>query len=138
MMQPHLYFDHGFCNYDCTVCGDVCPTGALKPLTVEEKRQTQMGQVHFILENCIVYCDETSCGACSEHCPTQAVSMVPYKGALTIPQIDPSICVGCGGCESICPAIPYKAIYVEGLETQNRIEIEEEKAEEIEIEDFGF
>jgi len=47
-MQPHLYFDHGFCNYDCTVCGDVCPTGALKPLTVEEKRQTQMGQVHFI------------------------------------------------------------------------------------------
>ena len=137
-MQPHLYFDHGFCNYDCTVCGDVCPTGALKPLTVEEKRQTQMGQVHFILENCIVYCDETSCGACSEHCPTQAVSMVPYKGALTIPQIDPSICVGCGGCESICPAIPYKAIYVEGLETQNRIEIKEEKAEEIEIEDFGF
>lgn len=97
-----------------------------------------MGQVHFILENCIVYYDETSCGACSEHCPTQAVSMVPYKGALTIPHIEPSICVGCGGCESICPAIPYKAIYVEGLEAHNRIEIKEEKAEEIEIEDFGF
>lgn len=138
MMQPHLYFDHGFCNYDCTVCGDVCPTGALTPLTVEEKHHTQMGQVHFILENCIVYYDETSCGACSEHCPTQAVSMVPYKGALTIPHIEPSICVGCGGCESICPAIPYKAIYVEGLEAHNRIEIKEEKAEEIEIEDFGF
>jgi len=27
---------------------------------------------------------------------------------------------------------------VEGLEIQNRIEIKEEKAEEIEIEDFGF
>lgn len=138
MMQPHMYFDHGFCNYDCTVCGDICPTGALKPLTVEEKHKTQMGQVQFIIENCIVYYDETSCGACSEHCPTQAVSMVPYKGALTIPHTEPSICVGCGACESICPAIPYKAIYVEGLKKQNTIEIKYEKPEEIIIEDFGF
>ena len=25
MMQPKLYFDHGFCNYDCTVCCDIVP-----------------------------------------------------------------------------------------------------------------
>jgi len=138
MMQPHLYFDHGYCNYDCTVCGEVCPTGALKPLTVEEKHLTQMGQVQFIIENCIVYNDETSCGACSEVCPTQAVSMIPYKGALTIPYIDTSICIGCGGCESACPAIPYKAIYVEGLEIQGKASIKHEKQEQIEINDFGF
>ncbi len=138
MMQPKLYFDHGFCNYDCTVCGDVCPTGALLPLSVEEKNHTQMGKVHFILENCIVYYDETSCGACSEHCPTQAVRMVPYKGHLTIPETDQSICVGCGGCEYVCPAIPYKSIYVEGLSAQNIIEIEHDEVEEIIIDDFGF
>ena len=138
VMQPKLYFDHGFCNYDCTVCGDVCPTGALLPLTIEEKNHTQMGKVHFILENCIVYYDETSCGACSEHCPTQAVHMVPYKDHLTIPETDPSICVGCGGCEYVCPAIPFKSIYVEGLSTQNIIEIEQEEFEEIMINGFGF
>jgi ferredoxin len=138
MMQPRLYFDHGFCNYDCTICGDVCPTGAILPLTKEEKNHTQMGQVQFIIENCIVYYDETSCGACSEHCPTQAVHMVPYKGALTIPEIRPEICVGCGGCEYVCPAIPFKAIYVEGLPTQNRIELEREKVDEVVIDDFGF
>ncbi len=138
IMQPKLYFDHGFCNYDCTICGDVCPTGAIQPLTVEEKNHTQMGQVQFILENCIVYCDETSCGACSEHCPTQAVHMVPYKGHLTIPEIDPSICIGCGGCEYVCPAIPYKAIYVEGIDTQNIIEIKHDEVDEIVIDDFGF
>ena len=82
--------------------------------------------------------DETSCGACSEHCPTQAVHMVPYKGALTIPEIRPEICVGCGGCEYVCPAIPFKAIYVEGLPTQNRIELEREKVDEVVIDDFGF
>lgn len=138
MMQPKLYFDHGFCNYDCTLCGEVCPTGAIQPLTKEEKNSTQMGQVQLIIENCIVYYDETSCGACSEHCPTQAVHMVPYKEHLTIPEIDQTICVGCGGCEYVCPAIPYKAIYVEGLQSQNRIEIEHEEAEEIVIDDFGF
>lgn len=138
IMQPKLYFDHGFCSYDCTVCGDICPTGAILPLTKEEKHHTQMGQVNFILENCIVYYDETSCGACSEHCPTQAVSMVPYKGSLTIPHIEPSICVGCGGCEYVCPAIPFKAIYVEGLKEQQTIElVHEEKVEHV-IDDFGF
>ena len=138
MMQPKLYFDHGFCNYDCTVCCDVCPTGAILPLTKEEKHHTQMGQVNFIIENCIVYYDETSCGACSEHCPTQAVSMVPYKDSLTIPHIEPSICVGCGGCEYVCPAIPFKAIYVEGLNTQQTIELQHEEQKEYVIDDFGF
>lgn len=138
MMQPKLYFDHGFCNYDCTICGEVCPTGAILLLTKEEKNHTQMGQVQLIIENCIVYYDETSCGACSEHCPTQAVHMIPYKGMLTIPEIRPEICVGCGGCEYVCPAIPHKAIYVEGLRSQNTIEIEHEEVEEIVIDDFGF
>ncbi len=42
-MQPKLYFSKGFCNYDCTICGEVCPTGAILPLTKEEKNHTQMG-----------------------------------------------------------------------------------------------
>lgn len=138
MMQPKLYFEHGFCNYDCTVCCDVCPTDALVKLTQEEKHHTQMGKVNFIRENCIVYYDETNCGACSEHCPTQAVHMVPYKGALTIPETNQDICVGCGGCEYVCPAIPYKAIFVEGLSTHSLIEIEKAEVEDIAIDDFGF
>lgn len=138
MMQPKLYFDRGFCNYDCTVCSDICPTDALVKLSKQEKHHTQIGRVNFIVENCIVYCDETSCGACSEHCPTQAVHMVPYKDSLTIPETDPDICVGCGGCEYVCPAIPYKAIYVEGISTHNIIEIEQEKPEEVQIDEFGF
>ena len=64
--------------------------------------------------------------------------MVPYKGHLTIPETDISICVGCGGCEYVCPAIPFKAIYVEGIDTQNIIEIENEEIEEIVKDDFGF
>ena len=138
MMQPMMYFDHQFCNYDCTVCSDVCPTGALTHQTQEEKHHNQIGVVQFYLENCIVYTDETSCGACSEHCPTQAVSMIPYKNSLTIPFIRQEICVGCGGCEFICPAKPWKAIFVEGIAEHKTIRIEKEKVVEIEVDGFGF
>jgi len=139
IMQPILSFEKGFCNYDCTVCTEVCPSGALMNLTKEEKHKNQMGQVHFIMEDCIVYKDGTSCGACSEHCPTQAVSMVPYKNELTIPHTDTSICVGCGACEYACPAFPNKAIYVEGLKVHQQATIKKEKTnQKINIEDFGF
>ena len=139
VMQPMMYFEKGFCNYDCTVCGDVCPNGAIKPLTVEQKHLTQMGKVVFFEENCIVYTDGTSCGACSEHCPTQAIAMVPYKDGLTIPHVNTDICVGCGGCEYICPARPFRAVHIEGNEVQQEAHpFVEEKKEEVEVDDFGF
>jgi formate hydrogenlyase subunit 6/NADH:ubiquinone oxidoreductase subunit I len=118
MMQPQLDFRTSHCNFDCTICSGVCPSGALVPLAKETKKQTQLGVAKFIKENCVVYTDNTNCGACSEHCPTKAVRMVPYLNAtgrkLVIPEINGAVCVGCGGCEHACPTIPYKAIYVEG------------------------
>ena len=139
MMQPVMDFSHGFCNYDCTLCTEVCPNDALKKLTMDEKHATQMGIVHFIKTNCVVYTDETFCGACSEHCPTQAVHMVPYKGDLTIPALNTAICVGCGGCEYICPAKPAKAIYVEGNPVHLKAEkFVESNKEEVNVDSFGF
>ena len=66
-----------------------------------------------------MYTDETDCGACSEHCPTKAVKMVPYKNGLLIPEVEQAICVGCGACEHACPVeAPFKAIYVDGNAVQ--------------------
>lgn len=118
ILQPHLDFHTGHCNYECTLCSEVCPTGALQLLSVETKKLTQLGVARFIKENCVVFTDNTSCGACSEHCPTKAVHMMPYPNPLgrqlVIPEVNPDICVGCGGCEHACPTKPFKAIYVEG------------------------
>lgn len=139
MMQPTVFFEKGFCNFDCTVCGDVCPNGAILPLTKEQKHLTQMGKVVFIEENCIVYRDGTSCGACSEHCPTQALSMIPFKDGLTIPHIDTEICVGCSGCEYVCPARPFRAVYIEGNAVQQEAKpFTDNHQEEIQVDDFGF
>lgn len=114
MSQPHMDYGVEYCNFECTKCGEVCPTGAILPLTVEEKKLEQTGQVKFIIEKCIVYTDNTACGSCSEHCPTQAVRMVPYKEGLTIPETNTEICIGCGACEFACPVKPHTAIYVDG------------------------
>lgn len=112
-MKPVMNFKSGFCNYNCSNCGHVCPTGAILPLKTQDKKLTQLGVALFVTENCIVYRKNKDCGACSEHCPTKAVRMVPY-GDVYIPKVDPDLCIGCGACEHVCPAKPYLAIYVEG------------------------
>ena len=118
IMQPRMNFRTGHCNYECTICMEVCPSGALVPLGVEQKKLTQLGVAKFIKENCVVFTDNTACGACSEHCPTKAVDMVPYQNPankdLKIPEMKADYCIGCGGCEHACPTKPYKAIFVDG------------------------
>lgn len=114
LMQPFMDYHSGFCNFDCTLCSEVCPTGAIKNIVPVDKKLSQLGVARFIEKNCVVYTDNTDCGACSEHCPTKAVNMVPYKDALKIPLVNDKICIGCGACEYACPTRPFRAIFVEG------------------------
>ncbi len=139
LLRPRLAYIDSYCNYECTVCADVCPTGAIKPLTKEEKITTQVGIAKFIIDLCIVHTEKTDCGACSEHCPTQAVHMVPYEGTLTIPKVTEDLCIGCGGCESICPVRPVRAIVIKANTEHVFVELpEEEEVKEVQIDDFGF
>jgi ferredoxin-type protein NapF len=114
IMLPVLDFHKGFCDYNCIRCIEVCPTNALKPLSIGAKRLTQLGKAYFISENCIVTNEKTACGACSEACPTKAVEMVPYEGNLKVPHVNNETCTGCGHCEYACPTVPFKAIHVDG------------------------
>jgi ferredoxin len=145
MMQPRLNFRASYCNYECTLCTQICPTGAILPLPAEEKKRTQLGVARFIKENCIVFTDNNACGACSEHCPTKAVRMVPYVNPqnkpLVIPEVHPEYCVGCGACEYACPTKPFKAICVDGNPVHAKSKKPEPAAVEVrpaDMEDFPF
>jgi formate hydrogenlyase subunit 6/NADH:ubiquinone oxidoreductase subunit I len=109
-----MSYETAYCTYECTRCGQVCPTDAIRPLAVEDKKRSRIGSAHFIEDNCIVVTEKTACGACAEHCPTQAVHMVAYEGELRIPRLETGLCIGCGACEHVCPVRPHRAIYVDG------------------------
>jgi ferredoxin len=114
IFQPKMNYSSSYCNFDCVICGQVCPTGAILPLDTNRKKQVQIGRVRFNKDDCIVVTKKRDCGACSEHCPTKAVRMVPYEQRLVVPEVDDEICIGCGACEHACPVQPRKAIYVHG------------------------
>lgn len=120
LMQPKMAFDKGYCRPECTKCSDVCPTGAIKPISKEDKSSIQIGHAVWLKDLCIVNTDGMSCGNCERHCPTNSIQMVPKDPSdpksLKIPVVNVETCIGCGACEHICPARPHSAIYVEGHE----------------------
>ncbi len=139
ILQPRLDYGVSFCNYECVVCSQVCPTGAIMPVNNEEKKLVQIGIAHFIRQNCVVITDKTDCGACAEHCPTQAVRMVRHRNGLFLPEVTDAICVGCGACEHACPTDP-KSIYVDGNPVHKPAELPQTEAidKEIDFDEFPF
>jgi ferredoxin len=111
LFQPKMNYSAGYCGYDCNLCGQICPTGAILPLEKAEKKLTQIGTAEFHRNDCIVITKGKDCGACSEHCPTKAVRMVPYENRF-LPEVHPEYCIGCGACEHACPVRPERAIVV--------------------------
>ncbi len=138
ILHPKMDYWKNYCNYDCTKCTEVCPTGAIQALSMEQKHLTQIGKVKFVKKDCVVETEKKDCGACAEHCPTKAVQMVPY-GKLTIPEVTEDICIGCGACEFACPTKPKKAIYVESNPVHKKAKKpKQEKKKKIETEEFPF
>jgi len=138
MMQPYMRFKvKNYCNYECTVCSAICPTHAITPLTLEDKKLTRVGMAYFVKRACIVFTAHQDCGACAEHCPTAAVHMIPFRDGLMIPEMRPEYCIGCGGCESICPVLPV-AIFVQGLDRQERAVPPSIDKFDADPNDFGF
>ena len=116
LMQPEMSYERGYCRPECTKCSDVCPAGAINPITIEEKSSTRIGHAVWIKKNCIPLVDGVECGNCAR--PSGAILMIPSDSddadSIRIPAINAERCVGCGACENLCPARPFSAIYVEG------------------------
>ena len=141
-MQPEVSYERGYCRPECTRCSNVCPTGAIKPITKEQKTAIQVGHAVWIKDNCLPATDGIPCGNCARHCPAQAIQMVPLQSGvhqdggrwldadnqeiprervLLIPVVNEEKCIGCGACENLCPSRPFSAIYVEGHEVHREI-----------------
>lgn len=120
LMQPESSYERGYCRPECTRCSEVCPAGAITPVTREEKTAVQIGHAVWVADNCVPLTDGVECGNCARHCPAGAILMVASDPQDTdspkIPVVNTARCIGCGACENLCPARPFSAIYVEGYE----------------------
>ena len=110
---PHLVPRLGYCEYNCTLCGQVCPTGAIPALPVEAKQREVIGKAVLDRNHCLPFAKKIDCMVCEEHCPipekairSRAVSTVGLDGAGKVvmePYVVEQICNGCGICENVCP-----------------------------------
>jgi formate hydrogenlyase subunit 6/NADH:ubiquinone oxidoreductase subunit I len=112
ILAPVVSFDDDFCREDCNRCQTVCPSGAIRRLSLEEKRKCVMGLPRVDLSLCLLAKGQ-ECSVCTRACPYDAVAMVPQKdGPGWQPAIDRLKCTGCGACQVACPTSPRKAVEV--------------------------
>lgn len=116
LLQPEMGYENGFCRPECTLCSEICPSGAIKPVTREQKLATHIGRATVNLDLCVSALGQDSCGNCASRCPVGAIRMVvDQESGRKVPAVSEEICIGCGACEFLCPSRPISAITVNGL-----------------------
>jgi polyferredoxin len=104
------------CEQNCNLCGLVCPTGAIRPLSMEEKIYAKIGTARIEKSRCIAWEQDRQCLICDEICPYNAITSQLMDGhPVTVPVVDENRCNGCGYCETKCPVAGVSAIIVEPL-----------------------
>ncbi len=145
--SPILIARIGYCEPTCTLCGQVCPTGAIEELTVREKVGDEkiaancIGTAFIDRGRCLPWAMGRPCIVCEEWCPTspkaiylKEETVINQKGEevkVKQPYVEPDLCTGCGACEYACPVINQAAIYItsigESRSDKNQIILERKK-----------
>ncbi len=121
MLVPRI----GYCEYRCTLCGQVCPTGAIKRLQLEEKAKVKIGIAMIDKGRCLPWAHARPCVVCEEVCPTskkavwmEVARVRDRQGKIVVvkqPHVDLELCIGCGICEAKCPVLGRPAIFVSNV-----------------------
>ncbi|MBC7186789.1 MAG: 4Fe-4S binding protein [Calditrichaeota bacterium] len=122
----------GYCEYNCNLCGQVCPTGAIQRLPLEVKQRTKMGLAFFDKSRCIPWYRGEDCLVCEEHCPVpdkairfdQRMVRRPdgSEGLVKLPYVVEELCIGCGICATKCPVVGQGGIFLTNANEQRWID----------------
>lgn len=142
LWTPMLNNRIGYCEHHCVLCGQVCPTGAIRILSIAEKtgekpfpKPIKIGTAFIDRGRCLPWAMDTPCIVCEEMCPTSPKAIWyntitittrnQTKQTLQRPLVEPQLCIGCGICEHKCPVADKAAIRItsvgESRATANRM-----------------
>lgn len=120
--SPILVPTLGYCAWECRACGQVCPTEAIVPLALADKKQVKIGLAVIDTTRCLPFAYGRECIVCEEHCPipdkaiTFELRDVRLRDGTTRslkhPRVDADRCTGCGICEAKCPFQDLPAIRI--------------------------
>ena len=130
LYTPMLVARLGYCEYNCNLCGQVCPTGAIPRLPLESKKKAVIGRAVFDKNHCLPYERKLNCMVCEEHCPvpdkairfeeTKEVNSKGNSFILKRPYVVDELCIGCGICEYVCPVEERAGVRVYPLSKRKR------------------
>jgi ferredoxin len=109
---PVLNFRDNYCLEDCVVCSEVCPTGALEQVRVQEKKSIKMASLKLDLTACQIVAEGLECAICAEICPLHAIEMKRITDQrYPVPVVIQNLCNGCGKCQYRCPVKKRETIF---------------------------
>lgn len=124
LWTPEVVADWAGCESSCNACGQVCPTGAIRALPLEEKKSTRMGLAIVNEKTCLPIAGREDCQLCVDECHAagyHAIDFIqtgtqvddngqPIDGTgFQSPIVDAEKCVGCGLCQTRCYNILVKS-----------------------------
>jgi polyferredoxin len=131
---PIMNMRMGYCELNCTLCGEVCPTGAIQKISIAQKLGigeysdlgvVKTGTAFYDRGRCLPWAMDIPCVVCEEVCPTSPKAIYSRHATLTNrwgeqveltrPYVDPVLCIGCGICEHECPVKDHRAIRVSAV-----------------------
>ena len=123
LWSPIVNADWAGCESSCNACGQVCPTGAIRAIPIEEKRVARMGLAIVNETTCLPLAGKEDCDLCVQECNAagyEAIEFtqvhtqlddngVPVEGSgFLAPVVLDDKCVGCGLCQTRCYGINVK------------------------------
>ena len=85
LWTPVLVPRLGYCDYGCNACGEACPTGAIPPLALEDKRLAVIGHAYIDQNRCLPWADNRNCLVCEEMCPVPEKAIILEDVTVTAP-----------------------------------------------------